>query len=135
MTSCLTRSRAVKFIREQSSSPRPVEPVVNPKTVRKVAGRAAEKALRKLIPGDHSGHGNNRPPMESPFRQEVDFGTWEDPRAGWSDDVVVRKRHFCLLLKPQIALSSEIDAESNLIAVGSSPWLECWDSIKMVPMR
>ena len=96
-----------------------MEPVTSAKTVRKTASRAAEKALRKLIPGEHSVARSKSPPA---LHQEDDPGTWEDPKAGWSDDVVVRKKHFCLLLKPQIALCSEIDAESNLIAVGPSPY-------------
>lgn len=36
----------------------------------------------------------------------------KDPLKGWSKGVSLRKGHFCLLLKPQIVLRSEANAES-----------------------
>lgn len=42
-----------------------------------------------------------------------------NPLAGWDEGVVLQKRHFCLLLKPQIVLRSEgsTDSVSVLAAV------------------
>ena len=59
-------------------------------------------------------------PTEEP---ELDFSENAcdvDPELGWTDEVAVKKSHFCLLLKPQIVLSSELDEASILIAVASS---------------
>jgi hypothetical protein len=73
-------------------------------------------ALRKLIAGEYAGR---RPMAHRAFHQTTNNDRKGDnPREGWSSDVIAREGHLMLLLKPQIVLRSERDVGSHLVAVG-----------------
>ncbi|KAG8218593.1 hypothetical protein J3R82DRAFT_4234 [Butyriboletus roseoflavus] len=109
-------TRAVKFIRDQAEA-----------MVRQVAGHSTEKskasagaaqaaasAFRRMLAG---GRGNTSLDIQTDVASDpADV----KPLEGWEEGVVLRKRHFCLLLKPQIILQSadsspDIDTESVVI--------------------
>lgn len=78
------------------------------------AAQTAASALRKMLAG---GRGSTS--------LDIQTDTSSDPSDikpldGWEDGVVLRKRHFCFLLKPQIILRStdpslNLDVESVVI--------------------
>lgn len=69
-------------------------------------------ALRKLLTGES----DDKTSIEVCKEPLVDLTTEEiNPMNGWSDDVSIRKGHFCLLLKPQIVLRSEASADAVCI--------------------
>jgi hypothetical protein len=68
------------------------------------SAQAAAHALRKILTGERTVHVS-----EDHLPQVQDA---MDPLSGWSDGVTLRKSHFCLLLKPQIVLRSEANADS-----------------------
>ena len=68
------------------------------------SAQAAAHALRKMLTGEKTAHVS-----ENHLPQAADA---MDPLSGWSDGVSLRKSHFCLLLKPQIVLRSEANADS-----------------------
>jgi hypothetical protein len=47
-----------------------------------------------------------------------------DPGAGWSEGVTTRSSHYCLLIKPQIVLSSEATSTSILVLSASTALLQ-----------
>jgi hypothetical protein len=49
-----------------------------------------------------------------------------DPLCGWSEGVSLRKSHFCLLLKPQIVLRSEVGADSTCILAAIQAKGQCF---------
>lgn len=97
-----TIDSAVKFIRDQAEA-----------MVHQIAGHSAEKskasagaaqvaasALRKMLAG---GRGSTSLDIQTDVTSDpADI----KPLEGWEEGVVLRKRHFCLLLKPQIILRS-----------------------------
>ena len=70
--------------------------------------RAATNAVRRIFGVD-----GNKMAVE-PTEEPTDL-QHADPMSGWSDDVSLRKSHFCLLLKPQFVLRSETDEEAVCI--------------------
>lgn len=94
---------------------KPTEPA-NAKKQKNAATRAAGKALRRIMPGDHPQA--EKPSARRAVHQTADIMAKEDPRHGLSDESVVRSGHFMLMLKPQIVLRSEAGAGTDLVAVG-----------------
>jgi RNA pol II promoter Fmp27 protein domain len=70
---------------------------------------AAMQALRKTLSRD-----SETPPVVNMLDDPVEDLTLPglDPLDGWSEGVSLDRSHFCVLLKPQIVLSSETDADS-----------------------
>ncbi|KAI0081718.1 hypothetical protein K474DRAFT_1133165 [Panus rudis PR-1116 ss-1] len=103
-------TRAVKFIRDQAA----MAAVNNQDHIEKEArppngAQAAAMAVRKMFTGETGTH----PAVES--MPASDFVDGIDPMSGWSEGVSLQKSHFCLLLKPQIVLKSEADADAVTI--------------------
>ena len=77
------------------------------------AAQAAASALRRMLAGGRGG-------TSLDIRTNIVSDPADvKPLEGWDDGVVLRKRHFCLLLKPQIILRSEcspnVEAEPVVI--------------------
>lgn len=78
------------------------------------AAQAAASALRRMLAG---GRGTTSLDIQTDVASDpADV----KPLEGWEEGVVLRKRHFCLLLKPQIILRStdhspNVDTESVVI--------------------
>ncbi|EMD40776.1 hypothetical protein CERSUDRAFT_111360 [Gelatoporia subvermispora B] len=98
-------TRAVKFIRDQALAALaevPSQPDGHKGPV--ASAQAAAMAVRKLLVGDHD--------PSTPIERCHHDPAQADPLDGWSKGVSLRKSHICLLLKPQIVLRSESNAES-----------------------
>lgn len=77
-----------------------------------LAAQAAAHALRKILAHHESDGG----PSQGTLILDADEDEHFDPMAGWSDEAVSRnKSHFCLLLKPQIVLRSEMTKDSMVV--------------------
>ncbi|KAH7887657.1 golgi-body localization protein domain-containing protein [Phlebopus sp. FC_14] len=95
-------TRAVKFIRDQAGamiSGSADETAAKPRSSG-TAAQVAATALRKILNIERSGTSLN---IQAGI---VSDPVHVDPLDGWEDGVILRKRHFCLLLKPQIILRS-----------------------------
>ncbi|KAF8556963.1 hypothetical protein OG21DRAFT_1435884 [Imleria badia] len=110
-------TRAVKFIRDQAEAMVPQVAGHNNTEKSKASAGAAQtaaSALRKMLSG---GRGSTSLDIQTDASTDpADV----KPLDGWEDGVVLRKRHFCFLLKPQIILQStdaspNVDAESVVI--------------------
>lgn len=107
---------AVKFIRDQAEAmvPQVAGHGGEKSKVSASAAQAAASALRKMLAG---GRGSTSLDIQT----NVVFDPFDvKPLDGWEEGVVLRKRHFCLLLKPQIILrntdtSPNMEAESVVI--------------------
>lgn len=108
---------AVKFIRDQAEAM--VPQVVGHNSTEKSkasagAAQTAASALRRMLSG---GRGSTSLDIQTDASTDpADV----KPLDGWEDGIVLRKRHFCFLLKPQIILqgtdpSPDVDAGSVVI--------------------
>ncbi|OJA13790.1 hypothetical protein AZE42_00523 [Rhizopogon vesiculosus] len=89
-------TRAVKFIRDQAEAVTSAELANNRE---KLKGPAS--VLKKILTRDRNG-------VSIDVADDVaDEEGAVDPLIGWDEGVALQKRHFCLLLKPQIVLRSE----------------------------
>ncbi len=81
----------------------------NTKTTSKAtnSAQAAAQVLRKILTGDDSGK-----TRMSDTNPSIDDIAVVDPLKGWSEGVTLEKSHFCLLLKPQVVLRSELSHNS-----------------------
>lgn len=104
---------AVKFIRDQA-----LAAVANleheaehnkHKGAAAASAQAAAQAVRKILGGGDHGPRTSIDVSTHPSEEHLDS---KDPLKGWSEGVSLRKAHFCLLLKPQIVLRSEANAEA-----------------------
>ncbi|KIP10738.1 hypothetical protein PHLGIDRAFT_22173 [Phlebiopsis gigantea 11061_1 CR5-6] len=104
---------AVKFIRDQALATAAAlgqEDEHNKYRGAAAAGaQAAAHAVLKILGGGDQGP---RTSVEVPTETMVEHVDSSDPLKGWSEGVSLRKAHFCLLLKPQIVLRSETNAEA-----------------------
>lgn len=107
---------AVKFIRDQAEAM--VPQIAGHGTEKSKASaspaQAAASALRRMLAG---GRGSTSLDIKT---NVVSDPADVKPLEGWEEGVVLRKRHFCLLLKPQIILRStdpspNVEAESVVI--------------------
>ena len=78
------------------------------------AAQTAASALRRMLAG---GRGSTSLDIQTDVASDPSD---VKPLDGWDEGVVLRKRHFCLLLKPQIILRStdpsfSVDTESVVI--------------------
>lgn len=114
----ITTNSAVKFIRDQAEAM--LHHVVGHDSTEKSkasasAAQTAASALRKMWAG--AGRGSTSLDIQTDAACDpADV----NPLDGWEDGVILRKRHFCFLLKPQIILQStdpslNIDTESVVI--------------------
>lgn len=120
--------RAVQFIREQASRTNAPEDPISVKKAKNVASRAAGKAIRKLMVGDPGQDKTTAAPRANHQTGDIQESD-HDPKDGWGDDVAVRHGHFMLLLKPQVALRSERDSGSDVVAVGEATLFRSFFSI------
>ncbi|KAF8138424.1 golgi-body localization protein domain-containing protein [Boletus edulis] len=103
-------TRAVKFIRDQAEAMLPQVAGHNSTEKSNASAGAAQtaaSALRKMLAG---GRGSTSLDIRTDV---VSDPADVKPLDGWDEGVVLRKRHFCLLLKPQIILRS-IDPSLNV---------------------
>ncbi|KIL00625.1 hypothetical protein PAXRUDRAFT_821523 [Paxillus rubicundulus Ve08.2h10] len=109
-------TRAVKFIRDQAEAmaSQIISECAEKSKVSGGAAQAAASALRKMLTRE-------RDSASLDIQSDVTSDPANvDPLDGWEEGVVLRKRHFCLLLKPQIILrsadpSSDAGVESFVI--------------------
>jgi hypothetical protein len=101
---------AVKFIRDQAEAAvaTTLHHTDDKPKGHASSAQAAAHALRKILTGER-GPNTATHVSESHMQHASDA---MDPLSGWSDGVSLRKSHFCLLLKPQIVLRSETNADS-----------------------
>lgn len=76
------------------------------------AQNAAANALRRMLTVESSGPRVSVLMSDDAARPSP---AAVNPLTGWSEGVTLNKSHFCLLLKPQIVLRSEADAQSVCI--------------------
>jgi hypothetical protein len=101
---------AVKFIRDQAEITMAAMNSTKKKPLgAMLGGHNPANALRKML------HPESSPRIsvlmsDAPSLKRPDHDV--DPLNGWSDGVSLNKSHFCLLLKPQIVLSSDITGSS-----------------------
>ncbi|KDQ20607.1 hypothetical protein BOTBODRAFT_124283 [Botryobasidium botryosum FD-172 SS1] len=105
-------SRSVKFIRELAATytynEGPSIGVASSRPATRVS--AAAHTLRKMLLRDDRAE----LPEDKEAGGRCSSTAIFDPSSGWSDDVSIKKSHFCLLLKPQISLQSEHEGGSVL---------------------
>ncbi|KAG0709732.1 golgi-body localization protein domain-containing protein [Suillus ampliporus] len=93
-------TRAAKFIRDQAEAVLSTGPPTNPKDPANAAQTAAT-VLKRILNRD-------RNDVSIDVADDVaDEDSAVNPLVGWDEGVALQKRHFCLLLKPQIVLRSE----------------------------
>ncbi|KAI6163026.1 golgi-body localization protein domain-containing protein [Pisolithus thermaeus] len=105
-------TRAVKFIRDQADTliPRPGDQNTDRMKTPVNAAQAAASALRRILTKERGSTSLDIQSGVPPSPLEV------NPMDGWDDGVILRKSHFCLLLKPQIILlSTEIGEASTVV--------------------
>lgn len=110
----LTEHSAVKFIRDQA-----LEAIANLQhddeegksrgSTAAASAQAAAQAVRKILGGGDHGQRASVELLLEPNAQHPDA---RDPLKGWSEGVSLSRAHFCLLLKPQVVLRSETNAEA-----------------------
>lgn len=105
----------VKFIRDQAEAM--LQAADQPEKSKASGGAAqvAASALRRMLSG---GRGSTSLDIQTDVQTSDPADV--NPLEGWEEGVVLRKRHFCLLLKPQIILRStdpapDVDMESVVI--------------------
>lgn len=107
-------TRAVKFIRDQAETlmPRPNDQNADKMKTSVNAAQAAASALRRILTRERGSTSLDIQSEVPPVPLEV------NPLDGWEEGVILRKSHFCLLLKPQIILLNT--ESSNGIAEAST---------------
>ncbi|KAF8341579.1 RNA pol II promoter Fmp27 protein domain-containing protein [Cantharellus anzutake] len=105
-------TRALKYIREQRIS----EPLDTAQPAPK-GSQGPAKVLRRILANETRGQ-EKKFATSQKYGTAGDQGTPENPLQGWTDGVVAKRNDFVLLLKPQVILRSELNPDSNLIAVG-----------------
>lgn len=91
---------AVKFIRDQAESVTLTEPATSREKLKSPVN-AAQAVLKRILTRDRNG-------VSIDVADDIaDEDGAVDPLVGWDEGVALQKRHFCLLLKPQIVLRSE----------------------------
>ncbi|SRR6266436_6558440 len=118
-------SRAVRYIREQRISDTVLESTDSPpKRSRNPATRATGRVLRRILTNENQNERKRVTSSQQPNRDET---LWENPRRGWTDEIVARRQDFVLMLRAQVILRSELNPDTNLIAVGryypTSDWI------------
>ncbi|KAG2152335.1 golgi-body localization protein domain-containing protein [Suillus cothurnatus] len=108
-------TRAVKFIRDQAETVLSTGPPTDREKIKGSVNTAqtAATVLKRILTRD-------RNDVSIEVADDVADGDGAvNPLVGWDEGVVLQKRHFCLLLKPQIVLRSEgsTDSVSVLAAV------------------
>ncbi|KAG2156152.1 golgi-body localization protein domain-containing protein [Suillus clintonianus] len=108
-------TRAVKFIRDQADAALSTGPPTNPEKSKGPVNttQTAATVLKRILNRDRNG-------VSIEVADDVaDEDGVVNPLVGWDEGVALQKRHFCLLLKPQIVLRSEgsPDSVSVLAAV------------------
>lgn len=107
-------TRAVKFIRDQAETVLSTGPPTDREKLKGPVNTAqtAATVLKRILNRD-------RNDVSIEVADDVADDGAVNPLAGWDEGVVLQKRHFCLLLKPQIVLRSEgsTDSVSVLAAV------------------
>lgn len=105
-------TRAVKFIRNQADTliQHPGGHNANRLKTPANAAQAAASAIRRILTKERGSTSLDVQSGVPPAPLEV------NPMDGWDDGVILRKSHFCLLLKPQIILlSTEIGEASTVV--------------------
>lgn len=105
--------RAVKFIRDQAATLSQLSTDTQEKEKRGrnptgLAAQAAAQAIRKILIGDEE------VPTVINTAGTDDTDVF-NPMEGWSEGVSLEKSHFCLLLKPQVVLRSDVSPDSICI--------------------
>ncbi|KAL4076077.1 golgi-body localization protein domain-containing protein [Scleroderma citrinum] len=108
-------TRAVKFIRDQADAlalQSNDQDLQKPKAAN--AAQVAASALRRILTRERGSASLDISTEISPVHIGV------NPLDGWDDGIILRKSHFCLLLKPQIILrtaepSTEVKEESTVV--------------------
>ncbi|KAG2042334.1 golgi-body localization protein domain-containing protein [Suillus americanus] len=108
-------TRAVKFIRDQAETVLSTGPTTDREKLKGSVNTAqtAATVLKRILTRD-------RNDVSIEVADDVADGDGAvNPLVGWDEGVALQKRHFCLLLKPQIVLRSEggTDSVSVLAAV------------------
>lgn len=102
--------RAVKFIRDQAATAMATLQSEGDQDKHRGAAasaQAAAQAVRKILIGDAF-----KTSLEVPTEPLGYSSDEAEPMKGWAEGVSLQKGHFCLLLKPQLVLKSETNAES-----------------------
>ncbi|KAG1752693.1 golgi-body localization protein domain-containing protein [Suillus paluster] len=113
-------TRAVKFIRDQAEAAEAVlstGPLTNPKGPANTA-QTATTVLKRILNRDR-----NDASIEVADEVADEDGA-VNPLAGWDEGVALQKRHFCLLLKPQIVLRSEGSPDSVSVLAAAQARLQ-----------
>lgn len=103
----------MKFIRDQASTliRLSTDSDGKEKKGRSATGMAAQvaaQALRKILVGGEDG------PAVLHTTETEDSDIF-NPMEGWTEGVSLNKSHFCLLLKPQVVLKSDVSRDSVCI--------------------
>jgi len=91
---------AVKFIRDQAEAVTSTEPATSREKLKNPVN-TAQAVLKRILTRDRNGVSIDVTDGIANEEGAV------DPLVGWDEGVALQKRHFCLLLKPQIVLRSE----------------------------
>lgn len=98
---------AVKFIRDQAEAITSTEPAAGRGGVKSPVNtaQAAATVIKRILTRDRGG-------VSIDVADDLGDEGPVDPLVGWDEGVALQKRHFCLLLKPQIVLRSEGNPDS-----------------------
>jgi hypothetical protein len=120
-------SRALKLLREQlgrinevpAQSPKakaiPKLPGTKLDWVAERSGNAVAKELLKLVMGDNDKRDDDEREESTGDTPNLPPGQKGDPHVGIPKEYTVSKSHYLLLLGPQLALSSDLDAKSTIL--------------------
>ncbi|KAF9226562.1 hypothetical protein BS17DRAFT_728145 [Gyrodon lividus] len=121
-------TRAVKFIRDQAEAMalQIISEGTEKSKVSAGAAQAAASALRRILTRER---GSASLDIQANVTSDPDI---IDPLDGWEEGIVLQKRHFCLLLKPQIILrsadpSSDPGVESFIILAAAHAKLQAFN--------
>jgi len=119
--------RALKLLREQlgrinevpAQSPKakaiPKLPGTKLDWVAEKSGNAVAKELLKLVMGDSDKRDDDEQEESRGETPNLSPGQKGDPHVGLPKEYTVSKSHYLLLLGPQLALSSDLDAKSTIL--------------------
>lgn len=119
--------RALKLLREQlgrinevpAQSPKakaiPKLPGTKLDWVAEKSGNAVAKELLKLVMGDSDKRDDDEQEESTGETPNLSPGQKGDPHVGLPKEYTVSKSHYLLLLGPQLALSSDLDAKSTIL--------------------
>jgi hypothetical protein len=79
------------------------------------SGNAVAKELLKLVMGDNDKRDDDEQEESTNEEPRLSPGQKGDPHIGLPKEYTVSKSHYLLLLGPQLALSSELDAKSTIL--------------------